>query len=147
LKYLALDLGCASSTVSAELKHVIASMGLGARVAELPLLVAQLRCAVRARSGIDARCATFRLGGEEHLILAMERVETQWLAQLSRAEAEVLALLLKGYSYAGIGASRDASSRTIANQVASIFRKFGVSGRLELLATIARGRAASHRFS
>jgi DNA-binding CsgD family transcriptional regulator len=53
---------------------------------------------------------------------------------LTPAESEVVAHLLKGRSNAEIAALRRASERTVANQVASVFRKLGVSSRLELVA-------------
>jgi DNA-binding CsgD family transcriptional regulator len=59
---------------------------------------------------------------------------------LSRAEREVLALLLDGSSNAEIAAIRNRSTRTIGNQVGSIFRKLGVGSRSELFAALARRR-------
>jgi DNA-binding CsgD family transcriptional regulator len=53
---------------------------------------------------------------------------------LSPAESEVAAHLLKGRTNAQIAKIRGASERTVANQVANVFRKLGVSSRLELVA-------------
>lgn len=55
---------------------------------------------------------------------------------LTPAEEEVLALLLDGYDNASIAAARKTTPRTTANQVASIFRKLGVSSRTELAVKI-----------
>ncbi len=55
-------------------------------------------------------------------------------AALTAAEQEVAALLLDGRDNAGIAKERGTSLRTTANQVASIFRKLGVSSRGELAA-------------
>jgi DNA-binding CsgD family transcriptional regulator len=57
--------------------------------------------------------------------------------RLTRAEREVTALLVAGLSNAEIARRRGSSPRTVANQVASIFQKLGVSSRLELQAAIA----------
>jgi DNA-binding NarL/FixJ family response regulator len=46
----------------------------------------------------------------------------------------VLALLERGLSNAEIARSRGRSPRTVANQVAKIFEKLGVSSRSELYA-------------
>jgi DNA-binding NarL/FixJ family response regulator len=56
---------------------------------------------------------------------------------LSRAEQEVLDLVLEGRSNAEIAAARRTSQRTVANQVAAILDKLGAASRFEL---IARGR-------
>ena len=55
-------------------------------------------------------------------------------ANLSSAESYVLRHILAGRSNAEIARLRGCSTRTIANQVASLFRKLGVRSRLELVA-------------
>jgi len=52
---------------------------------------------------------------------------------LSPAESRVAVLVALGRSNAEIAKMRGASVRTVANQVASLFRKLGVHSRLELL--------------
>jgi DNA-binding NarL/FixJ family response regulator len=56
---------------------------------------------------------------------------------LSRSENAVATLLLTGASNAQIAAARAKSARTVANQIASIFRKLGVRSRGELAARFA----------
>jgi DNA-binding CsgD family transcriptional regulator len=53
---------------------------------------------------------------------------------LTPAESEVVAYLLKGCSNAQIASFRGSSRHTVANQVASAFRKLGIRSRLELVA-------------
>jgi DNA-binding CsgD family transcriptional regulator len=48
-------------------------------------------------------------------------------------ESEVLLQLLEGLSNEEIATERGVSARTVANQVASVFRKLGVSSRGELV--------------
>jgi len=52
-------------------------------------------------------------------------------APLTGAEEAVLADLLLGYSNAEISERRRVSVRTVANQLAALFRKLGVHSRLE----------------
>lgn len=52
--------------------------------------------------------------------------------RLTPAELAVAKGLLRGASQRAIGIARGASARTIANQVQSIYRKWGVSSREEL---------------
>ncbi|MGR9087471.1 MAG: helix-turn-helix transcriptional regulator [Gammaproteobacteria bacterium] len=54
--------------------------------------------------------------------------------QLTRAEAEVGMLMLKGLSHAEIATVRNASERTIRDQARAVYRKSGTSGRTELSA-------------
>lgn len=58
-------------------------------------------------------------------------------AGVTAAELAVLALAAAGLSNAETAARRGVSPRTVANQMASIFRKLGVHSRLELQAWIA----------
>ena len=63
-------------------------------------------------------------------------------ADLTAAEADVLARLLDGLSNAQIAAERGTSARTVANQVAKLLRIFGVSSRVELATLVARSALA-----
>lgn len=58
---------------------------------------------------------------------------------LSRAEAEVATLAVRGLSNADIAEARNTSTRTVANQMASILRKLGVCSRRELAVRYVRG--------
>jgi DNA-binding CsgD family transcriptional regulator len=57
-------------------------------------------------------------------------------ANLSSAESDVLRHIFAGDSNAEIARVRGCSTRTVANQVASLFRKLGVRSRLELVARL-----------
>jgi DNA-binding CsgD family transcriptional regulator len=58
------------------------------------------------------------------------------LSALGVAEREVAGRLLDGHDNARIARDRGTSRRTVANQVASIFRKLGLSSRGELCARL-----------
>jgi DNA-binding CsgD family transcriptional regulator len=55
------------------------------------------------------------------------------LPDLSRAEHDVLARVVRGESNAAIARARKTSVRTVANQVASLLRKTGCGSRFELI--------------
>jgi DNA-binding CsgD family transcriptional regulator len=55
-------------------------------------------------------------------------------AALTPAETDVLALVLGGGSNRDIARARGTSERTVANQLASLFRKLAVRSRSELVA-------------
>ncbi len=56
--------------------------------------------------------------------------------RLTEAERDVVLGVVSGLSNAEIAARRSASPRTVANQLAAIFRKLGVDSRAELTAKI-----------
>jgi DNA-binding CsgD family transcriptional regulator len=66
------------------------------------------------------------------LAAAIDRQLSRW--SLSRAEREVVLLLLKGLSHKEIASVRDCSERTVRQQARVVYRKAGLGGRVELAA-------------
>lgn len=71
---------------------------------------------------------------DKELVVIRIDPEVRSLDALSASEREVAGLLLDGLSNAEIAEIRGTSVRTIANQVASLFKKLGVRSRSELAA-------------
>lgn len=59
--------------------------------------------------------------------------------RLTPAETAVVALAIEGYSNDEIGRVRGCSARTVANQLAAVYVKTGVSGRRALRDFVRRG--------
>jgi DNA-binding CsgD family transcriptional regulator len=142
-KAVSYELGVALTTVSAHLRVGLNKLGI-ARWEQ-----AVLAAAVVSRGGERARAFT-RAGGEGpvHEVggpLLSTRIELceVALALLTEAEREVALLALDGYTNAEISRSRQVSPRTVANQLAAVFRKLRVHGRLELIRKITLGSSAS----
>jgi DNA-binding CsgD family transcriptional regulator len=77
------------------------------------------------------------VGGTEYVVLVIpERAGQAPRADLTAAERAVAAMVVEGLSNAAIAARRKTSARTVANQLRSIYGKFGVSSRLELAAAV-----------
>ena len=72
---------------------------------------------------------------DELVVVRFTRAEDR--AKLTDAEVVVARLAAAGASNAGIARTRRTSPRTVANQLASIFRKLGVNSRAELALTLA----------
>jgi DNA-binding CsgD family transcriptional regulator len=72
-------------------------------------------------------------------VLFVHSLPTGTIAGLTPSEEEVLALVLAGHDNASIAAVRKTASRTVANQLASIFRKAGASSRAELAVRVSAG--------
>lgn len=73
------------------------------------------------------------MGDDELAVLSFPVAEPELPSSVTSAEREVVAHLLDGLSNAEIAELRGTSVRTVANQVASIFRKLGVQSRAELI--------------
>jgi DNA-binding CsgD family transcriptional regulator len=56
--------------------------------------------------------------------------------ELTASERAVVVLALSGCSNAAIARRRGSTARTVANQLASVYRKLGISGRRELAAAV-----------
>jgi DNA-binding NarL/FixJ family response regulator len=128
---IAIDLRLAASTVSHELKQALISLGLGPRLSAVPLPIAQLYHAAASNLMLESYPAL----EPESLIVVLPRPE-QGLG-LAPTELLVCQMMLAGNTHAEIAATRRRSTRTIANQLASIFAKLRVSGRMELLSFLA----------
>jgi DNA-binding CsgD family transcriptional regulator len=91
--------------------------------------------------GAEPRVSHFALGGEDFLVVSFAAPETRLPESLTPCEREVALLVLQGASNAEIAKRRGTSPRTVANQMASMFRKLGVGSRVELVKLLQRGEA------
>ncbi|MBL8918217.1 MAG: helix-turn-helix transcriptional regulator [Myxococcaceae bacterium] len=78
---------------------------------------------------------TFRWGAV-HFAVTSTPTASRPEPSLTGAEREVMALLLEGKTNAQIAKARKTAVRTVANQIASLFRKYGVGSRAELAARV-----------
>lgn len=69
----------------------------------------------------------------ELVLLAFDTPEAP---KLTPVECEIAIAVARGLSNAEIAKQRDVATRTIANQIASLFTKLGVSSRAELAAKL-----------
>ncbi len=82
------------------------------------------------------RATFFEVAGIELLLLSIPQLPAVLPKAVTSAEREVLGLLLEGKSNPEIAKLRGVSLRTTINQVASLFRKFNVSSRMQLVAKV-----------
>ncbi len=80
--------------------------------------------------GLHSREIEF--GGRKWLILSFPHAEPELPETLTSAERAIALDVLRGLSNESIARQRRTSIRTVANQVASVFRKSHVGSRLEL---------------
>ncbi|MFO0567151.1 MAG: helix-turn-helix transcriptional regulator [Polyangiaceae bacterium] len=80
-----------------------------------------------------------RVGEDELVVFRLPKPTPELPAGLTNAERAVVALVLEGLTNAEIARERGSSERTVANQMASIFRKTGAAHRAELVSRIVNG--------
>ncbi len=138
-KAIALDLDLAPSTVAFSVSESLQALGLTRRVCRVPTLLVAAAHAARAATELRvARLERLQHAGTSYWVLSAPRPDVELGRVLSPAEYAVARLLVEGLSHAEIAASRRASARTIANQLATAFQKLGVSGRSELVCSVLR---------
>ena len=76
----------------------------------------------------------FEHEGERFAVLSFEHLAAALPGGLSEAEAMVALLAVTGQSNRAIARSRGVTERTVANQLASLYRKLGIRSRGELIA-------------
>jgi DNA-binding NarL/FixJ family response regulator len=132
-KLVAIEHCLACSTVSESLHATLGKLGFESR-AEFVKVMAWLRAGSPDRG-------TRVVGGTElcWVVLPIEALDFD--PRLTSAERQVVAGVLDGRSNAAIARARRTSSRTVANQLAAIYRKLGVSSRWELAARALRTSA------
>jgi DNA-binding CsgD family transcriptional regulator len=80
------------------------------------------------------RSVTFRVGSHEFALISLPVAPARLPAGLTDAERAIGTAVLAGASTAEIAGQRGTSPRTVANQLAAIYRKLGVRSRAEFAA-------------
>jgi len=122
-KWMALELALSESAVARTLRAAVRQLGAPSTAALTGLQTAVFE----PLDGGD--------GGKELAVARLEPVPST--ASLSTAERAVLTCILGGKRIMDIAHERGTSSRTVAHQVASVYRKLGVGSRHELFAQLA----------
>jgi DNA-binding NarL/FixJ family response regulator len=130
-KVVALESQRSLSSITAAIQDCLRSMGLPTKASQISVL---LTMAVRAHYRPESapqlgRLSKLHVDGETYFVVSVLRPDLQFPVPLSLAEAEVVRSLIAGQSHAQISGARATSPRTVANQLATAFRKLGVSGR------------------
>jgi DNA-binding CsgD family transcriptional regulator len=134
-KAVAQDMRVAIPTVATGMQACLRGMGLPCRASIPPvLLVMAARAAARQGSAPTlGRLTRFSADHDKYWLVSVERPDLRFPVPLSQAEADVVRQLVSGQTHAEISEHRARSPRTVANQLASVFKKLGVSGRGAIL--------------
>ena len=138
-KSVALEVGLSCSSIAVILQSCFQFMGLSCLPSRIPgLVVAAAHARHHQTSKLRSPLRVSMQRRFSQQTITVPRPDVALAAWLAPAEHAVINLLVEGQSYAEIAQTRQTSVRTVANQVASGFRRLGVSGRAELLCLLAR---------
>ena len=147
-KSVAADFKLCPSSVAEILRRCFAFMGLSCWPSRIPLLLVM---AAHAKRKLDCqRAAKLVLAQNQQFLrqsISAVRPDPELSAWLSPAEYAVTRLLIEGKSYAEMATLRQTSKRTVANQLASAFHRLGISGRAELLCSLAQRKLSDWQAS
>lgn len=143
-KRLALSLGVSTSTVAGLTRDCLFGMGLGCSPSKVPPLLVMAAHAEHGHASREAAARSSQLLGADSWFRVISAVRPDQTLKdlLPSAEFAVARLLVDGQSHAEIARLRGSSLRTVANQLASVFQRLGVSGRADLLRALSAGRSA-----
>jgi DNA-binding CsgD family transcriptional regulator len=141
-KRVALELDLSTSTVATATKRWLSFVGLRCLPSYVPpLLMMAGRPCEREAARAEARLTELLVDDTCYRVVSALRPDNQLSSLLPRAEYEVVRLFLEGRSHKEVAVLRGSSPRTVANQLAMVFHRFGVSGRSELVIHLLRADA------
>ena len=143
-KSVAVDHCLCPSSVAEILRRSFLFMGLSCWPSRIPLLIVMAAHAKHAeQSALPAKRVLAQNQRLSRQSIRASRPDIELAQDLSAAEYGVTRLLVEGKSYAQIAELRQTSRRTVANQLASAFRRLDISGRSELLCLLAKRQVAA----
>jgi DNA-binding NarL/FixJ family response regulator len=133
-KNIAIELGLAPSTIALNARLALASLGVDTKPSRVhPLLMLAAKASNDRDAAFLSRLALIADDHRALRVVAIPRPDRCLAGVLPTAELAVVRSLIEGVCYRDIAQLRGTSTRTIANQITSVFRRMRVSGRSELL--------------
>jgi len=133
-KSCALELKLSQSMITGIARDALRRIGVTCRPSRVPLPLTMIAYAFRkelSSSWVSALELEAEAG--ERILIRVPPLVTRLTPFLTEAERAVATLLIEGKSYLEIAKVRKTSQRTVANQIASLFRRLHISGRAELV--------------
>lgn len=132
-KGLADEYGLGASRISVSCTGTLEAFGSHRRLARAPIVLVMAawssKCDLRSAARFEGM-----LSDEAAAVFSVRVPGEQFRKRLTHAEWQVARLTIEGHSQEHIIRSRRSASRTVINQLASVFKKLKVSGRSELRA-------------
>ncbi|RYZ09176.1 MAG: hypothetical protein EOO73_05295 [Myxococcales bacterium] len=143
-KAVAIELGLAASTITMHARLALSALGVDGKPSRAhPILMLAARSAADASAALGANLSFIEQSGGQLRVLSLSRPDAALGGVLPPAELAVARRLVEGHCYADMARMRGTSARTIANQIAAVFKRMRVSGRNELVHRLWRRRAAA----
>jgi DNA-binding NarL/FixJ family response regulator len=140
-KFIALETDCAPSTIALRARRAVALLGLRCAPGALPTSLIQIaQVAWGNLPGLIGRSRPVPENPSRRLI-SIARLDPRGLGLFSAAEAHIVDLLIDARSRKDMAELRRSAPRTIANQLAQVYRKVRITGRIPLLIHIMRANA------
>lgn len=144
-KFIALDCDCSASTVATRARSALEQLGLRGSPARVPAaLVVLAHTAWGILPELLVRCVDVP-GTRGRRLISAPRPNPRKLHLFSPAELALVEMMIEAQSRLEMGQARRSSLRTIANQIAQIYRKLRVSGRIPLLIELMQSKPAQVR--
>ncbi|MEI9949987.1 MAG: helix-turn-helix transcriptional regulator [Pseudomonadota bacterium] len=143
-KVIAIDLNKSHSTVTSRMGGCLGCMGFAPLATRAPALLVAAAVASTSRARLASARLTPLEDGAMQLV-SIPRLDRLCVPRLTAAERHVVRCIVDGMMHREVSKHRTTATRTVANQLASAFRKLGVSGRSELLAFLATESAPGKR--
>jgi DNA-binding NarL/FixJ family response regulator len=130
-KLIAHEVGLTVPTVTALLVRVTRKLGLRTRTDLVRLFLARSLTTEKLARATDV--VRLEVDGRAYVVVP---VSTMLPAMLTPCQCEIVRCLLHGSSNEEIAAHRKTSARTVANQLARVYRQLGVGSRYQLVALL-----------
>lgn len=130
---IAIEMAVAASTVALHARLALESLGVPGRPSRVHPLLMLAATLSRQRITASGSLGFMRVGERELRVVGIPRPDRCLADILPTAEREVVGYLFEGCCYAEIAQRRRTAERTIANQIAAVFKRLRVSGRAELV--------------
>ena len=130
-KLIAHEIGLTVPMVTALLVRITRKLGLRTRTDLVRLFIARSLTSEKLARATDA--VSLEVDGSAFVVVP---VSTMLPAMLTPSQCEIVRCLLHGSSDAEIAVQRKTSKRTVANQLARIYRQLGVGSRYQVVALL-----------
>jgi DNA-binding NarL/FixJ family response regulator len=130
---VAIDLGVAPSTVALHARQALETLGVPGRPSRVHPLMMLMATAARRGILVSGKVSYVQSAQGELRAIEVARPGQRLRESLPAAERAVIDLLIEGRGYVEIAEKRHTAVRTVANQIAAVFRRLNVSGRSELI--------------
>jgi DNA-binding NarL/FixJ family response regulator len=136
-KNIAVELALAPSTIALNARVALDGLGMSSRPSRAHPLLMLAAKAARCQDGrVQGALSFLEHEGKSLRVISLPRPDLRLSEALPPAELSVVKSLIEGACYEEIAQMRGTSTRTIANQITTVFRRLKVSGRTELLSQL-----------